>query len=135
MKQILVVALDLCERNSGATVGSRLWFNVLDRLINAKGFLRLVKELPEHAEVMSKVLSELLQLTMQRMVSNVPLPDLVHKITTDHAGNRLGEFREMIVSMLKTYNLELAVFSNAAEIMYQDMRGMSVRKHGLKVSF
>jgi len=137
VKQILTVALDLCERNSGPTAksehGSQLWFNVLDRLINAKGFLRLVKELPEHAEVMSKVLSELLQITMQRMVSNVPLPDLVHKITTDHSGNRLGEFREMIFSMLKTYSLELDVFKNAAEVMYQDLRCMSVEKRNLKV--
>ena len=138
VKQILIVALDLCERNSGPTAktenGSQLWFNVLDRLINAKGFLRLVKELPEHAVIMSKVLSELLQLTMQRMVSKVPLPDLVHKITTDHSGNKLGEFREMIFSMLKTYSLELSVFSNAAEVMYQDVRLMSVERRNLKVS-
>jgi len=136
--QILVVALDLCERNSGHEAakrehGSQLWFNVLDRLINAKGFLRLAKELPQHAQVVSTVLSELLQLTMQRMVSNVPLPDLVRKITTDHAGNRLGEFREMIMSMLKTYSFELDVCTSAVEVMHQDVKHMSMEKRRLKL--
>ena len=49
------------------------------------------------------------------MVSNVPLPDILHKITVDHAGSKLGEFRDMIMSMLKTYNFELQIFSKAAE--------------------
>jgi len=126
VKQILVVALDLCERNSGPTAriehGSQLWFNVLDRLINAKGFLRLAKELPQHSRIISVVISDLLQLIMQRMVSNVPLPDILHKITVDHAGSKLGEFRDMIMSMLKTYNFELQIFSKAAEVLQQDVQ-------------
>ncbi|KAL3919253.1 MAG: hypothetical protein SGILL_003847, partial [Bacillariaceae sp.] len=121
LKRILIVALDVCERNSGSCAssrteiehGSQLWFNVLDRLINAKGFLRLTKEQPAHAKAMAGVLSELLGLTMQRMVSSVPLPDLVRKVTSDHSGSRLGELREMIESLLITYGLELDVFSGA----------------------
>ena len=99
MKQMLMAALELCERNYGSEQnehGPRLWFNVLDRLMGARGFLRLSKELPHHASVVSSVLNDLLQITMQRMVSNVSLPDLVQKITTDHRSNRLGEFREMV---------------------------------------
>ena len=125
VKRILVVALDLCERNSGSfTVrtehGSQLWFNVLDRLINAKGFLRLANEQQEHAKVMGGVLSELLRMTMQRMVSSVPLTDLVRKVTSDHSGSRLGELREMVESLLSTYGFELQVFGNAAELFRQD---------------
>ena len=138
LKQMLVVALDLCERNSGVSSphsehGSQLWFNVLDRLINAKGFLRLSKELPSHAKVMAGVLGDLLQLTMQRMVSSVPLPDLVRKVTTDHAGSRLGELREMVESLLSTYGHELTVFTGAASVMKQDVQQMEVKNRSLKM--
>jgi hypothetical protein len=88
---------------------SQLWFNVLDRLINAKSFLRLSKELPHHSAPVETLLSELLQLTMQRMIGHVPLMDLVKKITTDHAGSRLGEFRDMMGKMLETFGFEVDV--------------------------
>ena len=138
VKRILVVALDICERNSGTATsrsehGSQLWFNVLDRLINAKGFLRLSKEQPAHAKVMAGVLSQLLQLTMQRMVSSVPLPDLVRKVTTDHSGSRLGELREMVESLLSTYGFEVDVFSGAVNVMHEDVRCMEREHRRLKL--
>ena len=132
VKRILIVALDLCERISGAKTagshqGSQLWFNVLDRLINAKGFLRLSKEQPAHAAIITGVLSDLLQLTMQRMVSSVPLTDLVRKVTTDNSGSRLGELREMILSLLRTYGQERAVFSGAVKVMkFDDIEGATI---------
>ena len=108
IKQMLFAALELCERNSSTEQsedGPQLWFNILVRLIFAKGFLRLSRELPHHSilfptsfHIISYVLNDLLQLTMQRMVSNISLPDLVRKITTDHRSGRLGEFRKMITS-------------------------------------
>jgi len=138
VKRILVVALDVCERNSGSFSnrtehGSQLWFNVLDRLINAKGFLRLSKEQPGHAKVMAGVLSELLRMTMQRMVSSVPLPDLVRKVTSDHSGSRLGELREMIESLLATYGLELKVFNRSVNIFKYDSRQMQKMNHDTRV--
>ena len=140
LKKILTVALDVCERNSGSfssrTVtehGSQLWFNVLDRLINAKGFLRLAKEQRAHAKIMSGVLSELLRMTMQRMVSSVPLPDLVRKVTSDHSGSRLGEVREMIESLLITYGQELGVFGGAVSVFNYDSHQMEKTHHGLRV--
>jgi hypothetical protein len=138
-RQILTFGLDLCERNSSPNHknehGSQLWFNVLDRLINAKGFLRLSKEIDEHAEIMTKLLNDLLTLTMQRMVPNVPLHDLVRKVTSDHAGSRLGELRELIATMLKTFASETRVCNAATKIMLQDLHKMSKAKHDLKVSF
>jgi hypothetical protein len=138
VKRILIVALDVCERNSGSSRaetehGSQLWFNVLDRLINAKGFLRLSKEQPAHAKVMAGVLSELLRLTMQRMVSSVPLPDLVRKVTSDHSGSRLGELREMIESLLITYGLELDVFGGAVSVFHYDSQQMEKFHHALRI--
>jgi len=138
LKHFLGVALDLCQRNSGAGMtrseyGSQLWFNVLDRLINAKGFLRLSKEQPVHAKVMSCVLSDLLQITMQRMVSSVPLSDLVRKVTTDNSGSQLGEVREMIESLLKTYGHEMNVCSGAVKVMQSDLQKMEVVNRELKL--
>ena len=140
LKKILTVALDVCERNSGSFSsrtetehGSQLWFNVLDRLINAKGFLRLSKEQHTHAKVMAGVLSELLRLTMQRMVSSVPLPDLVRKVTSDHSGSRLGEVREMIESLLITYGQELDVFGGAVSVFHYDSQQMEKSHHALRV--
>ena len=137
VRRILVVALDLCERNSSSynatqtEHGSQLWFNVLDRLINAKGFLRLVNEQREHARMMGDVLNDLLRLTMQRMVSNVPLLDLVRKVTSDHSGSRLGELREMIMSLLGTYGFELNLFRKAADVFHEDIGQMKMERTGL----
>ena len=140
LKRILTVALDVCERNSGTfsnrretNHGSQFWFNVLDRLINAKGFLRLSKEQPAHAKIMSNVLSDLLRLTMQRMVSSVPLPDLVRKVTSDHSGSCLGEIREMIESLLITYGIELSVFDGAVNVFHHDSQQMRKIHHALRV--
>jgi hypothetical protein len=138
VKRILIVALDLCERNSGTFSsrtehGSRLWFNVLDRLINAKGFLRLSKEQPSHARIMAGVLSDLLRLVMQRMVSSVPLPDLVRKVTSDHSGSRLGELREMVESLLSTYGFELTLFEGAVSVFHYDMKNMRGQHRSLRI--
>ena len=138
VKRILIVALDLCERNSGTFSsrtehGSQLWFNVLDRLINAKGFLRLSKEQPGHARIMAGVLSDLLRLVMQRMVSSVPLPDLVRKVTSDHSGSRLGELREMVESLLSTYGFELTLFEGAVSVFHHDMKQMRGRNRSLRI--
>lgn len=147
VRRILIVALDLCERNSSTFSSSKassdrgadskfthgeLWFNVLDRLINAKGFLRLSKEQPEHAKVMAGVLSELLRLTMQRMVSSVPLSDLVRKVTADHSGSRIGELREMVEGLLATYGFELKVFNGAMTVFQQDVRTMRMKQLSLQ---
>ncbi|CAB9509972.1 vacuolar protein sorting 8 homolog (Saccharomyces cerevisiae) [Seminavis robusta] len=138
VKRLLVVALDMCERNSrtqssASDHGSQLWFNVLDRLINAKGFLRLSKEKEAHALVMSSVLGELLRMAMQRMVSSVPLTDLVRKVTSDHSGSRLGELREMMESLLSTYGFELKVFSSAVKVYHFDVKSMHSDQRSLKL--
>lgn len=138
VRRILTVSLDLCERNSGSFNAAgendskfghgELWFNVLDRLINAKGFLRLSKEQPEHASVMAGVLSELLRTTMQRMVSSVPLTDLVRKVTADNSGSRIGELRELVEGLLTTYNFELKVFKGASAAFKGDIQSMRKEK-------
>jgi hypothetical protein len=139
-KQTLVAVLDLCERNRNDHLaldnerGPLLWFHVLDRLVNAKHLLGASKKATEyHSAAISTVLSELLLMTMQRMTHHVSHYDLMHKITSDHAGSDLGEFREMLVSMLKTYSSELDVCSNAVNVMNYDIRKLALQRKNLKV--
>jgi Region in Clathrin and VPS. len=136
--QILTFGLDLCERNSGPSSnndhGSQLWFNVLDRLMNSRSFLRLSKELPEHSEIMYNVLSDLLKMTMQRLVSSVPLSDLIRKITTEHTGSHLGELRDMLTALLSAFSSELEVGGGAANAMLYDVKKLSGSLFHLKVS-
>mmetsp|Transcript_26031 Transcript_26031/g.55774 ORF Transcript_26031/g.55774 Transcript_26031/m.55774 type:complete len:218 (+) Transcript_26031:2-655(+) len=67
------------------------------------------------------------------MVSSVPLPDLVRKVTSDHSGSRLGEVREMIESLLITYGQELDVFGGAVSVFHYDSHQMEKTHHALRV--
>lgn len=142
VEAILVVALDVCARNTETSTkneyGSGLWFNVLDRLIHAKQFLRLHKEQPQHRKKMASVLSDLLRLVMQRMVSSVPLMDLVRKVTADYSGSQLGEIREMLHTLLNTYGLDLKVLQVAHTTMQNDVGSLQkgvwqVKQLGIRV--
>jgi len=48
---------------------------------------------------------------MKCLVSNVPLKDLLCKLTIDHSGHQLGEFSHMLMSLLKTYSGDLQIAS------------------------
>jgi hypothetical protein len=140
MKQLLSAILDLCERNKDDHLaldnerGPLLWFYVLDRLVNAKTLLCNSKDSAEDiSSELSTVLGELLLMTMQRLIPNVSIYELMHKVTRDHAGRNLGDFREMLVGMLKTYRSELIVCSSAVDVMYSDIRLMSCEKKHVKV--
>mmetsp|Transcript_5954 Transcript_5954/g.7961 ORF Transcript_5954/g.7961 Transcript_5954/m.7961 type:complete len:106 (-) Transcript_5954:2023-2340(-) len=59
IKQMLFAALELCERNSSTEQsenGPQLWFHIFVRLIFAKGFLRLSRELP-HLSILFRMCS------------------------------------------------------------------------------
>jgi len=44
-------------------------------------------------------------------VSNVPLKDLLCKLTIDHSGHQLGEFRHILMSLLKSYGGDMQIAS------------------------
>ena len=141
IKQILSAVLDLCERNKNNHMQlnndhreSVLWFHILDRLVNVKSLLRLPSDTTDFVSTgISIVLSELLLMAMQRMMPNVSLNELIQKITKDHARSDLGEFREMLMTMLKTYGAELDVCSSAVNVFYHDIRRMTNERRRLKV--
>ena len=39
----------------------------------------------------------------------MPLPSIVRKVVSDHAGSSLGEFRHVILAMLDTYSYDTAI--------------------------
>lgn len=43
------------------------------------------------------------------MTGYVPLPVIVKKVVSDHAGSSLGEFRHVILAMLDTYSYDTAI--------------------------
>lgn len=138
-KVILDATLDLCERNSklsGSSPenGSQLWLNVVDRLLNAKGFLRLQKEKPEHSQTLLHVVTYLLHTTLQRMIKRVPFSDLIRMITVEHATHRLGDLREMLSVMLQVYSSDAQLYSEALSAMQNSAHAMTISKHSLKVS-
>ena len=47
---------------------------------------------------------------------------------------KLGEYREMISSMLQTYSLEQSLLQAASNVMHFDHRQISLKKYDLKVS-
>jgi hypothetical protein len=137
-KMILDATLDLCERNSkpsrpSTENGSQLWLNVVDRLLNAKGFLRLQKEKPEHSHTLLHVVTALLHTSLQRMIKRVPLSDLIQMITIEHATHRLGDLREMISVMLQVYGSEAHIYSDALSVIQNDAHTMTLLKQNLKV--
>ncbi len=140
IKHILAAALDLCERNTNDHLildnnerGPLLWLHVLDRLVHVKSLLRISNASKHLSAEVSTVLSDLLLMALQRMVSNVPPRELMLKITRDHAGSDLGELREMLVSLLKTYGSELDICSSATNVMHYDIRRMTYEKRRLKI--
>ena len=97
-------------------------------MVNAQAFLSLEKEQPQHLGAISNCLSNLLQLT------NVPCKDLLRKLTIDHSGHQLGEFRHMLMSLLKTYSGDLQIASCAVNVMHTELKDMTRKRGRLKVS-
>lgn len=63
----------------------------------------------------------------------VPLPDIVRKITTDHASNCLGDFRDILLSMFETYSYERNIYSTGVTLMTSTLYRLIRHKHRLRV--
>jgi hypothetical protein len=82
---------------------------------------------------MQAILNELIQISLDRMMGFVPLPDIVRKITTDHARNSLGDFRDIFLSMFETYTYESNIYSTGVALMTNTLYRAIKQKHRLKV--
>ncbi|CAM9760427.1 unnamed protein product, partial [Pylaiella littoralis] len=89
-------------------------------------------ELPQTAAVMGGVLDALLQRTLSSMAGYVPLPAIVKKVVSDHAGSSLGEFRHVILAMLDTYSYDTAIHRTATSLLFDSLRTVVLERHTLK---
>jgi hypothetical protein len=67
---MLTATQELCERNSVAENsehGSQLQFSILNRLINVRVFLRLLRELLHQTTTVFTLLNNLLQITLRNL--------------------------------------------------------------------
>ncbi|CAN0426881.1 unnamed protein product [Ectocarpus fasciculatus] len=62
----------------------------------------------------------------------VPLPAIVKKVVSDHAGSSLGEFRHVILAMLDTYSYDTAIHRTAASLLFESLRTVVRERHTLK---
>ncbi|CAM9454142.1 unnamed protein product [Choristocarpus tenellus] len=62
----------------------------------------------------------------------VPLPSIVKKVLADHAGNSLGEFRDVIVAMLDTYTYDTNIHRTAASLLFDNLRNAVKERQALK---
>ncbi|CAM9916721.1 unnamed protein product [Sphacelaria rigidula] len=141
-------------------LSASLWFQTLDKILSAKGAAsrgggeevtvggghgvggvaiqgsrgrrRRGGELPQTAAVMGGVLDALLRRTLSSMAGYVPLPVIVRKVLSDHAGSSLGEFRHVILAMLDTYSYDTAIHRTAASLLFESLRGVVRERHTLK---
>ncbi|CAM9876663.1 unnamed protein product [Phaeothamnion confervicola] len=74
---------------------------------------------------MDGVLDTILSTVLDGMAGYVPLPAIVGKILLDHAGNTVGEFRHILLSMLETYAYETSIYSTAASLVFDHMTRLS----------
>ncbi|CAM9973113.1 unnamed protein product [Ectocarpus sp. 6 AP-2014] len=81
---------------------------------------------------MGGVLDALLQRTLSSMAGYVPLPAIVKKVVSDHAGSSLGEFRHVILAMLDTYSYDTAIHRTAASLLFESLRTVVRERHTLK---
>lgn len=132
---ILDAAVRLCRRHSEASSSSGgsnnnnnasssgggsdhgAWFATLDQLLEAKRGLQLSRELPSNASLMHAMLDDMVRRALGAMSEYVALPEIVNKLLVDHCDSNLGDFRQVIVSMLQATKHEALFFQSLAGLL------------------
>ncbi len=94
---------------------------------------QLANDAPQTSLIMQAVLNELIQISLDRMMGYVALPEIVKKITSDHASNNLGEFRDILLSMFETYTYERNIYHTGVKLMTNNLYRLIKHKQKLKV--
>jgi len=120
----LDVGVRLCQRHSQKGGESGVWFATLDTLVAAKRSLQLAHELPSNSMLLHALLNSMVQRTLSAMAAYVALPTIVSKIIADHADSNLGEFRDIIVSMLDATRDEAHVYGAVKKLLENDANAL-----------
>lgn len=144
LKGVLGAALDLCERKEQKKGeedegdGSGFYFVVLDRIVQMKSFMSPpgTGEGARDGEGggIERVLHGLLEQLVMKIVesgSRVALPYIVDKISI--AGNKLGQFREIISTIFEMHRKEIRFYNRAEGMVLKSVEDLSEMKR--KVEF
>jgi len=126
VRESLRVGIKMCEE-LGAE-GEGCWFLILDRLLNLKGIIMITNEAPQNVWIMKSVYGGLMKLLMSHVVENVGSGVLVGKLC--EAGNRLGEFRDVLRGILEGYKGDVEVCRVVEGVVALEERKMAELKLG-----
>ena len=91
------------------------WFKILDRLLNLKNIITVTAEAPDNVVVLKSIYAGLMRLLMNNLVEHTNSASLVEKLCG--AGNRLGEFRDVLKGILEGYKGDVEICANVENVM------------------
>jgi hypothetical protein len=124
VREALRVAMKMCEINAHP----ECWFRILDRLLNLKSIITITSEAPHNVVVMKSAYGGLMKLLMSNIVENTNSGVLVGKLC--EAGNKLGEFRDVLRGILEGYKGDVEVCRCVEDVMLGEERNMALVKLG-----
>lgn len=143
----LRMVIELCQRNSQRLVdkeNEHLWFQLLDTLVvplrklKAKlnrrgGFEKASREAAAASPVGRVVepLTNFLREVLQSMMGFVPLRSIMEKIVRDHSSAHFNDFKNIIMTMMDTYNYERNILDTAKHLFERDVHEATVKKTAL----
>ncbi|XP_072048156.1 LOW QUALITY PROTEIN: vacuolar protein sorting-associated protein 8 homolog [Amphiura filiformis] len=117
----LMVIIQLCQRNSNRLEESgreALWFPLLDLMMATQR--RISNSLSEKTAAAFK---DLTRHVLNSMMGHIALPAILQKIMQDpaYSSGKFGEFRELLLGMLDTYNYEKTLLKTTNNLLHQDL--------------
>jgi len=119
-------------------VPPELWFSALDHCIKEKQALRAMHS--ASAEIVALITVQLLQALLGEMLAVVPAQVIVRRITSgqEQSGGRFSDFKEILMSMLRSYSEEFTVLDTTLNMQHVDCYTLHKNKildysHGIRV--
>lgn len=76
-------------------------------------------------------LTNFLREVLQSMMGFVPLRSIMEKIVRDHSSAHFNDFKNIIMTMLDTYNYERNILDTAKQLFERDVHENTVKKTAL----
>ncbi len=77
------------------------------------------------------ILDALIQRLLDAMSVELPLPDILKALLVCHSERSLGEFRELLISILDSAVYERTIYRVATSLLFNDVLSLAHRRHCL----
>eukprot|EP01084_Bolivina_argentea_P283042 484651_1 len=123
--------IDLCRncKRGGNDSYASLWLAALDKLISLKTIA--LSESYKRVEIVLGILDALIQRLLDAMSVELPLPDILKALLVCHSERSLGEFRELLISILDSAVYERTIYRVATSLLFNDVLSLAHRRHCL----